>query len=741
MPAGLLFQQRASAVAGLLSLAALAWSCFGDLHIGPAEAIRVLLGLAALFLPIGGVVYVLLRGRTSDTLARVTLSAAAAYGLTAPLYVLCGLVDRLVPGFQYAFYLSEGLLAAGAVAFAMRNLRRHKIEHTAAAPANNGRPLVAGFPWVLVLLTALSVLVTNRYKTPEQRLADQSSQLAVSTDTSYLAALAYELDRHTPPQQQASRAGLKERAYHLFPHVTTMLIARYTGQPDMLRALLYYQFTLVDVLLCLLVFLIAQRLTRSTWAGYWAVSTIAILAVPLAPGMRGGLSYYYFTWHPQATSSLEPALLCVPQLYCALPVIFGTLLFVLKMSVRVARAQAAGILAVLGALLAAVLIRFRVQTFVILFPGMLLLLGLFWQRTRQRAFAAAGLLAVVAVGGELLEMRSSIYYPGTASLVLGDNRLAHRVHFLNAWPGSRELYWALWDRLTPGMFAQVWQVVCLTMFGITNIVGIPLAIAAGVHFVRPRTWRGETWAFSALLAWLVFGSLLGAMYLSVPYDSYSLGAQSLFMLGWYALPLLVVDVCHTCQWAALDGPVLKGLAAVAGCALVASAVVWQRTRPDSPLQSVTRSGGPVFSAEELAAIDQMRSRLPADAVLVSKTGHHPTHFAALSGTAGRRTYLEFQGLNPGLQGGPGECDDARLARIDRVWNAASESELAAALQAIGATHLVEYADQPLHCHASSSLEEFWSGPTGQVKVWTIRSSPAAEAAPLEIARRRVPPPR
>lgn len=736
MPAGPLFQRRANALGALLSLAALAWCTFADLHIGLAEGGRVLLGLAALFLPIGSLVYVLLAGRTTDMLARITLSAVAAYGLTAPLYALCGLCGHAVPGFQFAFYIIEGLIAAGALACAVRNhFARRGAEHAAL---DDKVPVAAGrFNWVLVLLIASSILVTNRYKTPLEPLADQSWQLATQTDTTYLAALAYELDRHTPPEQQASRAGLKERAYHLFPHVTTMLMARYTGQPDMLRALLQYQFTLVDILVCLGVFLIAQRLTRSQLAGFFAVATIAIFAIPLAPGMRGGLCYYYFTWHPQATSSLEPALLCVPQLYCALPVIFGTLLFVLEMSLQLTRGAAAGTLAILGALLAAMLIRFRAQTFVILFPGMLLLLGLLWLRTRQRAFLAAGLLALVAAGGQILEMASSLYYPDTARLIVGDNRLAHRVHFLNAWPGSRELYWALWDRLRPPVFSRVWQVVCLTMFGITNIVGIPLAIGTGVHFVRPRTWRSETWAFSALLAWLIFGSLLGGMYLSAPYDGYSLGAQSLFMLGWYALPLLVVDFCHTCQWSELSGPVLRGLTAAAFGMLVVAAVAWQRSRPDTPLQSVTRGGGPIFSAEEQAAIEHLRKHLPADAVLLTRTDHHPTHFATLSGTVGRRAYLEFQGLNAGLQGGPADGDDVRLARIERVWNAAGEDELAAALQATGATHLVEYANQPLHCHASSSLSEYWTGPTGQVKVWTIRQAPVAagDALPPEIARR------
>ena len=211
--------------------------------------------------------------------------------------------------------------------------------------------------------------------------------LVAHGDATYLASLAYELDRQTPAAQQPARAGLKERAYHHFPHLNTMLIARYTGQPDMLRALLVYHFTVVEVLLCLSFFCIVRRVTGNRWASYFAVALVYVFAIPMTPVVPNDINYFFFTWHTHGTSNLEPSIIAAPQMYCALPVIFGTLLLILQISVRLSQRQAAGVLAVLAGLLAAVLMRFRVQTFLILFPSVMMLFAIGWYRTRRWIFA------------------------------------------------------------------------------------------------------------------------------------------------------------------------------------------------------------------------------------------------------------------------------------------------------------------------------------------------------------------
>ena len=63
-----------------------------------------------------------------------------------------------------------------------------------------------------------------------------------------------------------------------------------------------------------------------------------------------------------------------------------------------------------------------------------------------------------------------------------------------------------------------------------------------------------------MLAWLTVGTLLTRMFLATSYDACSLGAQGLFMLGWYLLPLLAIDLSHTGQWILRYLPAAKGFA-------------------------------------------------------------------------------------------------------------------------------------------------------------------------------------
>ncbi len=252
MGAGFVLNRRAVVLASLFSAGCLGWSFFVDLQVGPLEACRVLAGFTALWLPIGGLVYLLLRGRCSDGLTRFTLSAATSYGLTTPIYALFGVCGLALPGFQKMFYLAEGLVLTGVVLFAVRR----KLVWRAADLRQGWRRL----DWTLIALISLSILLTGRYKTTVVTLPDQNSrQIVAHGDATYLASLAQELGRRTQAAQQAARAGLKERAYHMFPHLTAMLIARYTGQADMLRAPALCQFTVVEVLLCLAFFALCAR--------------------------------------------------------------------------------------------------------------------------------------------------------------------------------------------------------------------------------------------------------------------------------------------------------------------------------------------------------------------------------------------------------------------------------------------------------------------------------------------------
>ncbi len=467
--------------------ACVAWYFFVSMQAGVVEVLRMLAGVIALWLPLAALFGVLLRGVCTDPLSRFTLSALASYALTAPLYFACALIGHWVPGFEVAFYLLQAGIVAGVGIHVWRNCGQ--------TPSTGLLAFVKRLDGPLVLLIALSFLVTARYKNVYGVMPDHVTPCFIASgDQTYYTALAYELARRTPAEQQPGRAGLKERAYHMFPHLTTMLVARYTAQPDMLRAHLFYEFTAIEMLICLAVYCIVRRMASdSPWAGYLGVSLVYILAIPLPALGDSTLGYFYCTLHPHATSTLEPAMITSTQMYSGVVVVLTILLATLQLSIGLAGHQRVGMLAIVAALASAALMQFRIQAFLPLFPGLLLLLGFAWYRTRERAVLWAMALGLLIVAGESLQMQLPIYYPQTARLKIGNNHLAEQILFFSSWPGAQPVHDVL-HRWAPGVTAErrIWQLVCMTMFAIMNIVG-PLGVTATVvHLCRRGVWRSQT---------------------------------------------------------------------------------------------------------------------------------------------------------------------------------------------------------------------------------------------------------
>jgi len=204
------------------------------------------------------------------------------------------------------------------------------------------------------------------------------------------------------------------------------------------------------------------------------------------------------------------------------------------------------------------------------------------------------------------------------------------------------------------------------------------------------------------------------------------------LIGWYLSPLLVIGL-----WQA--GPLLPTRVAacrpyapaVAGLLLLA-ACAWQVTRDKTPIQAAY-ADGPVISGDEWAAMTYIRDHLPGDAILLTKVSHHPNAACMLSGIAGRAAFLEYFCMGGPLGGGATDQWFARLERIDRVWNADDSATFAAGVLDTGATHLVEYSQHPLHLRPSDHLEETWSSPNGEIKVWAFRASDSERQA-ARVAR-------
>lgn len=234
---------------------------------GP-EFARFALGVTALWGPGAALSYVLLRGALDDSVGRLTLSAIASYALTTLAYFGLARV-----GLEPVFYATLGALGVTGAVYTYRQRshlgpgwRPRAWQHTDG---------------ILLLLIACTLILNIPYKTAYTTSTDTGVRnYVLFRDHLYHSGLAYELARHVPPQQATVRGGTPERAYHVFPHVTTMLLARFTRQPDMLRVHLVYHYTVIEVLMCLVLYSIARTLTGSRAAGQLAVAFMYIVALP-----------------------------------------------------------------------------------------------------------------------------------------------------------------------------------------------------------------------------------------------------------------------------------------------------------------------------------------------------------------------------------------------------------------------------------------------------------------------------
>jgi hypothetical protein len=677
--------------------------------LGPFELVRVVVGFGALWLPVGWLVWLVTREEIEDPLSRFTFSAIASYAVTPLLYFALAVCGQWIPGLERLFPV---VLAAIAVGLAIRLWRK------GPAVRLPGRALFQRLDWVLVALVVASLCVVARYQVAFERTEDGASRLVTDGDQTYYASLVYELGRHVPPLQQPIRAGNPERAYHLLPHLGTMLLGRFTGQHDVLRAHLVYEYAWRVVLLCLATFSMVRTLTGSRAAGLMSVALLYVLAIPMAPWVPNSIGYFYFTGHPQATSGVEPVLFTSPQMFSGLVVAAGLLLGVLWVSQRFSRRLPLGATGIATAILVSSLMRFRAQVFIPAVSGFSLLLAFAWIRTRDRTVLAAAAVVVVLSGLLFVEMKSPVYLVDSASVVLGNNHLTFRPAFLwlNAWPFAREAWDTLQQAsLPPAAGEWIWQGLSLSMFTFANVVGLPAFLGAAVFLFRPGAWR-EWGLFSGFATWLAAASVMGAMTLAVSYDPYSLGGQMPLHVGHYLLPLAVAGA-----WQGADLLLRRSRPRRVAGALLATAVpaafLWQMARPPSTLEERVRQVNLTMSARESALLDQMREGLPADAVILS-THHLMGRYAAFSGLAGRRAYLEY-GITP-MDEFPQVAQDVRrrLDTIRSAWQTSSEPEFCDLLAGTPATHLVEYASEPLGTRSPRCLEALTVNP--ELVLWRVK---------------------
>lgn len=734
---------RIATVLGLVCLATFEW--------GEAESLQTLAGACALWGPFAAVLFMWLGPAMPDRGERLALALAGSYAAAALSFFALSVFNGgwLFPWMQIAAVASLVTIAPWR------------------------RRVIAGFQgwrdwkcdWWLAALIVATLLISGRYRVAfDFSPTDGTRHFRLYHDQTYHTALAYELQRHVPPLQQATRAGTPDRAYHLFPHISTMLLDRYAGRGDLLRTQTTWSFVVATVLICLCLHYLVRIMAGSDGAGYVAVALLFILSIPFPPLIENPLGYFYFSIYPHATSLLEPVVMTTPQMYSGLVVFFGLMLglAVCNRDSAPGAAPSGGgsslevspspefwrIFALLGVMTGA-LLRFRAHIF-LPFAPLFGLAGIWlaWRVRDWRPIAGVGLAVFISLA-LLFEMRQPIYQAGTAQFSLGYNNLtwpstedrpnpAFQWWWLS-WPGAQAIFQFVSRMLPPAAAMWAWHVICTLGFVLFQVVGLPLAAAATIWFARPSSWK--TWPLvTAVTLGLVGGSMLGAMVLNFQRDSYMLAGQMLLHICWYLFPMLPAVLWMACKAVSKRTAWESQQLANAGVGVLAVALLYQAVRGPSSLERVCDNMGFTLTANEWNALRFLREQTPAESVVVMPLRPQPglapespeaqqrllseiQNFAICGGLAGRAPYIEYAHS-------PEEF--ARVRDVVGLWQSQDEAEFAVRLSQTKATHLLEYPGYSPRSFAvgvPSCLEAAWEsgGGTGRVRVWKIkRAAPDEE---------------
>ena len=692
----------------VISLIAITY-CVVKLESSPLELVIALAGMAALWLPIGTFIYLLLPHQFPDNITRCTFSAIASYTLTTLAYFGFSVI-----GVDWLFYVALTVLSIGTVIYGVRNQAWKRLAKT---KLNWGQ-----VDWLLIALISVSIVTNMRYQIPFD-VSPQTGErsLLINGDQTYFTALSSELARHTPPLQQAIQAGVAERAYHLFPHLTLMLLNRFTLQSDMLHTQFSYHYTFIEILYCLVVYCLVNGLTGSKWGGYMGMSLVYLLAVPFRAIKVNSLDYYYFTLYPHVSSGMQGMTLTSPQMYSGILVLLGLLLGVLYIRPILGHKQNIGILVCVLALMVGAMLRFRIQIFIPLLSGFLLLLSYLWLKRRQKTFLLA--IGIVFATSLLLylEMQSSIYLPNTAKIGFGYNDLtdpASGSNWLNSWPLSDHVYNWLHSVL-PGdfTFLRVWQFVSLPGFVLFNMLSFPLLIAI-FFYLRSKAATKEHIFFTVMIFWLLVTATLGAMVITTSYDNYSVGGQMLLHTYWYVFPLLGVLAWRLYQFLQMRLKWHKWVWGTVGLTVILVSLAIQFYSGPTAFEKQIRSNGIVINNNEWATLLYLRDQTPKNSIIISNHYLEP-YFAVFAGIAGRAAYFSY--LDNGGVADAFEVDD-RKQIIHGLWSIPVSAQFCKTLTSTVATHLVEYSGQPLSVQNSPCLQQIWASPDlpEKITIWQIK---------------------
>lgn len=707
----------ASAVASAVLLAA-----YGSrIGIGLAEVPLVVVGSLLLWGPLALGIDLLVRREVSDGATRFALAVVGSYAMTSALCFLWSMA-----GLPAGLYVTQVAVAIHAGACFWRRRRATDVR----SPLRSRRP-----NWLLLFVVALSLFTTAPYTKVAEVTTAGSRNLRIPTDSLYYTSQAYELARSLPPTQDPTRAGTPPRSYHLLPHVTTVLLARATGQEDLLRVQVVYHLTVITLAMCAVLYALGKALAGRPLGGYALVALLYPLAIVGPPVLtettleRRSFVQFFFTPVPQLSSLLEPAVFGSWQSYSAVLVALGLMLAVASISIRVHDGHPALSLLVLASLLVACLSRFRVQIFLVAGPAFVLVVAVAWLKKRQTSILAAGMAPLLAAVPLVLEATSSRYRPGTSGLALGFNGLTVRdvpigrvnpSAIFSAWPYSRAVHDGLTGVLTGSAFSWTWQALCLTAFVLANMVGVLGLVALAVAASRREAWSTLR-LLSLLVLVMVAGSILVGTLVKSDFDSYSLAGQALYLPGWYVFPAFAVVAglafSHLQGQVRLSSPAWVG----AGMLLVAGGAWLRETGPTSRLTGFEYAqhirAGDEMSLDRWRALQWLREETPRRSVVISN--EYVDYRLVFSGIAGRAAYLEGLGDLNDTEAQRIYGDD-RLAVVGDLWTTVDRGRFCGILRNTSSTHLVEFTGVPLAVDRPPCLDDAWTSPEEEVRIWRIK---------------------
>ena len=661
---------------------------------GLVELLLFLVACLELWLPVTAWSYILVRKQVTETLPRLVFSLISSYTLTTALYFGFSVLN--VP---FLFYVWQVGLLLSWLAYLFQYRKNINLPSLKIAWAK-----IYNLNWILIALIMVSLNLNIVYQTPYQYITNTGETVhTLFIDEYYHVSLAYELARHTPPLQQVNKAGVPERAYHFFSHLTTTLLANLSFQSDMLRVYLVYHYTIIEILLCLAFYCIVKKLTGSKWAGYVGVSTVYILAIPVATDKSNPLYYFLYNLYPHLFTNLDIIRGGSPETYSGLLVLYGVFIASLFLSSCFQNRQQIGWLGLLTGLMVAAIMRFRVQSFLPLAPNFLLLMLFAWWQTKQKMYLLVGAVCLFCSFLLYLEMSSQVYLPNTSQLIIGATPIKdERWAFSFSQPFYKYLAQQIHDLV---LLSWLWQGISIVFFVILNAIGLPLLIATVCYFCN-KTLSRERLFFNLIAVGALLTSVAGAVLITTNYDGFSVGGEMVNHTSWYILPMGSVGIWQAyrflqthwgwqrSKWLILSAVILLvslGLQAISRPTVDVKADNFRQIR---------------VSANEWQALTYLHDKTPGNSVIMSNL-YLTNSPAFIAGITGRAVYYGY--TNGTIGDMPADSSpENRQKVLNLLWSTSEPDEFCRIITPTVATHLLETFDKPLLVNNAPCLQAVWA---------------------------------